>query len=174
MDDEKLYLEIYNKHDRYGYDIDRFPCSRLIPLYIDYLKSPIAYFGCGHIHAIRTLRDKFDKVDGFDINNLNYNMFQEDDTKDIDLSEYNSIICMGLIERLTDKHLHVLFDNFKKVERQVFSIHNGSCISRGIELHINRKIFTIWNLIIFNAGLEILDSIQISPEQKLYFTKLRH
>ena len=56
---------------------------------------------------------------------------------------FASIVCIDCIEHLYDDQVAGLFENFKKVDRQAFSIHNGESTGTGKNCTSTEKLLTI-------------------------------
>lgn len=95
-----------------------------------------------------------------------------DITKPIEISG-DTVICIDVIEHISDFDLTGLYDNFRKFTIQVFSIHNGPSPYNETDLHINRKPFKEWDLIIKKEGFSILHETKIHDRQKLYITNYK-
>ena len=170
----KLYQKIYDENPWYGEaKLDRCPGVRLLPKYVEWLISPVMDLGCGRGQAVEYLRNKAMEAEGIDQINNHPDMRVGDITKPIeDISNFESVVCIDVIEHLYDKQVDGLFENMKQVQRQAFSIHNGESTGTGQELHVNRMDFKTWEKKI-KAHFEIVEEIQIHSEQILYLTKTK-
>ena len=168
----KLYQEIYEQHEWYGNaHQDHCPGVQLIPEYQEWIKSPVLDLGCGRGHAVEKLRELGFDADGIDQINIHPEMQVGDIGKPIDgMGRYNSVACIACIEHLHEEQVLGLFENMKQVERQAFSIHNGSSADTGQELHVNRQDFIDWSHLI-SQHFDIGAAIKIDDEQMLYLTK---
>lgn len=168
----ELYQRIYEESDWYGNSaLDRCPGTRLFPLYEKWLGKRVIDLGCGRGDTVELLnRSGFD-ASGVDQVHCAENMLRGDITLPLEFaSEFDTALCIDVIEHLTDDQVKGLSHNLLATENQVFSIHNGSSIYKGTELHINRKPFTEWNNIL-ELDFEILDEELVHREQKLYHTR---
>lgn len=169
---KELYQQIYENHDWYGNsEVFRCPGVRLIPQYENHIKGKIIDLGCGRGHTVISLRDKGFKCDGVDQIEMSAEMMVGDITKDIiNKGDYDSSICIDVIEHLTDKQLRGLWLNLAKTKYQAFSIHNGPSWCDGINLHINIKTFEQWENIITSLGFKIHKIIETHEQQRLFLT----
>lgn len=165
------YQKIYEEADWYGNaNIDRCPGNRLFPYYKSWIKSPILDLGCGRGHTVEILRQKGFECDGIDQININPDMMVGDITRPLTLNKkYECCLSMDVIEHIPDSILQGLFDNFKLFNYQIFSIHNGSSIYNGEELHINKKTFDDWRILI-SKQFNIINEVKIHEQQVLYYT----
>jgi hypothetical protein len=167
---KELYQQIYEKEKWYGNaKLGRCPGMRLLPVYESYLKSPVVELGCGRGSVVEELLKRGYECEGYDQIELNPNMKVGDITKDMNISG-KTVLCIDVIEHIDDVGVSGLFQNFKKFERQIFAIHNGPSLHNGVELHINRKLFSEWEEIIIKNGFKIIQTKEITTEQRLYLT----
>jgi len=104
---------------------------------------------------------------------MNPDMRVGDITKPIpDIGLFESCICVDCIEHLYEDQVLGLFENMKQVKRQAFSIHNGESTGTGQELHVNRKSFQDWAILI-RKHFDIAAAIEIHAEQMLYLTRTK-
>lgn len=167
-----LYQKIYDENPWYGdADQGRCPGVRLLPQYQDWLLEPVMDLGCGRGQAVTAIRQLGLQANGIDQIESNPEMQVGDITQPIqNLAEFTSVVCVDCIEHLYDDQVAGLFENFKKVKRQAFSIHNGESTGTGQELHVNRKSFDEWYELI-SKHFEIVKVIPITDEQMLYLTQ---
>ena len=133
--------------------------------------GPVMDLGCGRGQTVERLIAKGLQAEGIDQIQNNPAMRVGDITKPIDgLAEFNSVVCVDCIEHLVDEQVLGLFENMKQVKRQAFSIHNGESTGTGQELHVNRKSFQEWAILI-RKHFEIAAAIEINHEQMLYLTQ---
>lgn len=170
-DSKELYQRIYEENEWYGNGhIDRCPGVRLLPMYQDWLISPILDLGCGRGHTVEKLRSVGLQAVGIDQIEINPQMRVGDITQPVDdVSDFKSVVCIDCIEHLYDDQVEGLFANMKQVRHQAFSIHNGESTGTGQELHVNRKSFDQWRDII-SQHFDIEKVVEIHPEQMLYLT----
>ena len=171
MSTRSQYQRIYADFEWYG-DArqDRCPGVRLLPEYQDWLRSPVLDLGCGRGHTVEALRELGFAAEGIDQVAVGAGMRVGDVCRPIDdIRSFRSVICIDCIEHLTDRQVEGLVANMVQVERQAFSIHNGSSRDTGEELHVNRKPFEEWERIL-GASFRIEDKITIHREQMLYLT----
>ena len=178
MNDQELYQRIYDEEEWYGdADQDRCPGVRLIPEYQHYLKSPIVDLGAGRGHTMRELRKLGYTGDSYDMVKTTAGVIYADITKPMTFTA-ETVLCMDVIEHILDEPLAGLWENLKRGNRQVFSIHNGESKYRGKgakagqDLHVNKKSFTQWDAIIRGHGFEIVERREIHKYQMLYLTRL--
>ena len=167
-----LYQKIYDENPWYGdADQGRCPGVRLLPQYQDWLLEPVMDLGCGRGQTVTALRQLGLQASGVDQIESNPEMQVGDITQPIEnLEMFSSVVCVDCIEHLYDDQVAGLFENFKKVKRQAFSIHNGESTGTGQELHVNRKNFEDWHVLI-SKHFEIVKTISITGEQMLYLTQ---
>lgn len=174
---KEIYTEVYEKSKWYG-EIDfegknYCPGHRLLPLYIEWLIAPVVDLGCGRGHVVEALNEKGIKTFGMDIVEFKKKrIICGDITKPLTLEHYNSCICMDVIEHIDDETLKGLFANMRRVKRQAFSIANGSSFHWGKELHVNRKSFDDWDIIIAEMFI-IKEKIRTQSDQYLYLTEVK-
>lgn len=168
----ELYQKIYDENPWYGdADQGRCPGVRLLPQYQDWLLEPVMDLGCGRGQTVTAIRQLGLQASGIDQINSNPEMQVGDITKPIEnLDRFGSVVCVDCIEHLYDDQVAGLFENFKKVKRQAFSIHNGESTGTGQELHVNRKNFDDWHILI-SEHFEIIKTIPVTSEQMLYLTQ---
>ena len=174
-----IYQNIYEKHDYYGNaEIDRCPGVRLMPLYQHHLIPKVLDIGCGRGHTCKALNESGIAATGIDLVSLNNGMQVGDATQPLDMSDYSSVVCIDVIEHLTDVQVEGLFNNMLKVKRQAFSIFWGSDIVDGVQLHINQKRHSEWRKII-EAKFKIIEDVETTyngkpqPRQRLYLTETK-
>lgn len=126
--------------------------------------------GCGRGHTVEALRELGLVAEGIDQVAVDPAMRVGDICLPIaDIRSFRSVVCIDCIEHLTDGQVEGLVANMLEVERQAFSIHNGSSTDTGAELHVNRKPFDEWERIL-SASFRIEKKIMIHREQMLYLT----
>ena len=173
VDKKNQYQKIYEDHEWYGNsEKGRCPSVRLLPHYKEHLGKTNAELGCGRGGLVNLLRKQGINCDGYDMIDLNNGMNVSDITKDLKISG-DTVICIDVIEHILDEDLEGLYKNFKKFNKQIFSIHNGPSLLDGVELHINIKPFKVWENIIRQRGFHIIKEVQIHAKQKLYITELK-
>lgn len=174
MSTSELYQEIYDKEGWYGNaSIDRCPGMRLLPKYKDYISGKVVELGCGRGSVTEYLQNNGFECEGYDQVKVNPNMNVADITDTSLTISGDTVICIDVIEHILDEQLEGLYENFKKFNKQIFSIHNGPSPHNGVELHINIKPFEEWDKIIEEKGLQIEKKITIHKEQVLYITKTK-
>ena len=167
-----LYQKIYDDNPWYGdAEEGRCPGVRLLPEYQDWLLEPIFDLGCGRGQTVEHLRGLGLQADGIDQIRKNPDMRVGDITKPIsDIGAYNSVVCIDCIEHLYEDQVLGLFENMKHVKRQAFSIHNGESTGTGQELHVNRRSFQDWAILI-RKHFDIAAAVEVHKEQMLYLTQ---
>ena len=170
----ELYQKIYDDNPWYGdADEGRCPGVRLLPEYQEWLLEPIFDLGCGRGQTVEHLQGLGLQAEGIDQIRKNPKMRVGDITKPIDdMGAFNSVICIDCIEHLYEEQVLGLFENMKQVKRQAFSIHNGESTGTGQELHVNRRSFQDWAILIRNH-FDIAATIEVHKEQMLYLTQSR-
>lgn len=171
MSTRSQYQRIYAEFDWYGDARQgRCPGVRLLPRYRDWLLSPVLDLGCGRGHTVEALRGLGFVAEGLDQVDIGRGMRVGDICRPIaDIRSFRSVVCIDCIEHLTDRQVEGLVANMVQVERQAFSIHNGSSRDTGEELHVNRKPFREWERIL-STSFQIEKKIMIHREQMLYLT----
>lgn len=171
---KEQYQNIYDNEEWYGNEsINRSPGVRLLPIYEKFIYGKVVELGCGRGGVVRALKNKgFDCV-GYDQIDLNNGMLIGDITSDLMVTG-DTVICIDVIEHIDDIGLSGLFSNFKKFNRQIFSIHNGPSLYNGVDLHVNRKEFVDWEKIIFEYGFVIEYQQKINDEQWLYVSNFNN
>lgn len=171
-DTSNLYQKIYDENPWYGdAEQGRCPGVRLLPHYEEWLLEPVLDLGCGRGQTVEHLQASGMQAEGIDQIQNNPAMRVGDITKPIaDISQFQSVVCVDCIEHLVDEQVIGLFENMKSVKRQAFSIHNGESTGTGQELHVNRKSFQDWAVLI-RKHFDIAAAIEISHEQMLYLTQ---
>jgi 2-polyprenyl-3-methyl-5-hydroxy-6-metoxy-1,4-benzoquinol methylase len=172
---KELYQKIYDTHYRnYGEaKYNHCPGVRLYPEYKDFIISPVIDLGCGTGDLVKLIRENEIVCNGIDWIDLKNDRMVGDITEKIDLSMYNTCLCMDVIEHITDEKLTGLFENMKQTKRQIFSISNTpswiEIDDKKINSHINDKPFKEWHKII-NDNFETLIVKKIRDMQYLYIT----
>ena len=167
-----LYQKIYDENPWYGdAEEGRCPGVRLLPEYRDWLLEPILDMGCGRGQTVEHLQGLGLQAEGIDQIRKNPQMRVGDITKPIvDMANFNSVVCIDCIEHLYEDQVLGLFENMKHVKRQAFSIHNGESTGTGQELHVNRRSFQDWAILI-RKHFDIAAAIEVHKEQMLYLTQ---
>ena len=167
-----LYQQIYDENPWYGdAEEGRCPGVRLLPEYQEWLLEPVLDLGCGRGQTVEHLISQGMRAEGIDQIRKNPRMRVGDITRPIaDMQNFNSVICIDCIEHLYEEQVLGLFENMKQVKRQAFSIHNGESTGTGQELHVNRRSFQDWALLI-RKHFEIAAAIEVHKEQMLYLTR---
>ena len=167
-----LYQKIYDENPWYGdAEEGRCPGVRLLPEYREWLLEPILDMGCGRGQTVEHLRGMGLQAEGIDQIRKNPQMRVGDITKPIaDMGTFNSVVCIDCIEHLYEDQVLGLFENMKQVKRQAFSIHNGESTGTGQELHVNRRSFQDWAILI-RKHFDIAAAIEVHKEQMLYLTQ---
>lgn len=170
---KELYQNIYDKLDWYGNShTNNCPGVRFIPYYEHHLMSPILDLGCGRGHTVQKLREKWFNAFGMDFIELNNDMFVGDITQELDMTQYNTSLCIDVFEHLTDEQVRGVLENMSKTARQVISVTNNSSIHLGKELHINIKSFESWYSFI-NEYLNIKTTVPIKEYTMLFLCERR-
>lgn len=167
-----LYQKIYDENPWYGdAEEGRCPGVRLLPEYGEWLLEPVLDMGCGRGQTVEHLRSRGLQAEGIDQIRKNPQMRVGDITKPIaDVGSFNSVVCIDCIEHLYEDQVLGLFENMKQVKRQAFSIHNGESTGTGQELHVNRRSFQDWAILI-RKHFDIAAAIEVHKEQMLYLTQ---
>lgn len=171
---KELYQKVYDELAWYG-DANQAHCPgvRFIPLYEHHLMSPIMDLGCGRGHTVYKLREKFFNADGVDFIHIPGNgMVTADITEPLDLSNYNTSICIDVFEHLTDEQCRKVLENMKQTKRQVITVTNAGSTHFGVELHINRKSFFLWEDLI-NEYVHIVSKTQIKEYTMMFLCEHR-
>ena len=165
------FEDIYNDNDWYGNaHIDRCPGVRLLPRYKDFLIPVVVDLGCGRGHTVDKMNELGIEAIGYDLIEKSNSCMVGDITKPLDF-EAKTCVCMDVIEHIEDEGLIGLFENFKKCERRVFSVHNGTSMLGDVDLHINKKPFEDWISFFEENGIEIIGEVYIHEHQRLFFSE---
>lgn len=168
---KEQYQKIYEDKKWYGNaSINRCPSVRLLDKYISHLEQPIIDLGCGRGDCVHAMRNAGFESSGIDQIDLNNDMMVGSILENLDMSSYNTALCIDVIEHIDDDGVEKLFDNMKQCDVQIFAIHNGPSVLDGVELHINRKTWDEWDDVIQDV-FDVVECIAISPEQVLYITR---
>ena len=170
----EIYQEIYSKNlANYGRaDKDRCPGVRLFPQYRHWLKGLIIDMGSGTGDTVRAMRQAGYQVDGMDQVSLDNGMLVGDITVSTPLlEEYDTAVCIDVMEHISDEDLTGLMMNLQKCQRQVITVYSGSNLAvvngKRVELHINQKPMAVWDRLI-KAAFIIKETIRIKSTQTLY------
>ena len=165
-----LYQRIYEQHDWYGdAQQGRCPGVRLLPRYKHWLHGSVLDLGCGRGHTVQSIRELGLECEGIDQVKIHPDMRVGDITAPLPC-DYDTALCIDVIEHIPEESLPGLFRNLANAHRQIFSIHNGPSPMEGKELHITRKSFAQWRRIL-EPLFEISEEITIHEEQQLYLSK---
>lgn len=170
---QEIYQDLYD-NTNYGKAIkNRCPAVRSIDKYKDWLIDNIIDLGCGSGDTVKKIRGLGFVADGVDYITYDNDMIVGDITKETDLSEYNSCICVDVFEHIQDKGIKQILKNIQGLKHQVISINNKSSINNSsiiesnTELHINIKSFKEWENII-SQYINIKSIIEISSYSRIY------
>jgi len=173
----KLYEKIYKELEDYGRaSYNHCPGIRLYPHYKDYLSGKIMDLGCGTGETVEFLRNQRFEAFGLDwINPRNSFCKKANITRKSKLGRYSVVTCFDVIEHMTNAQVKALLLNMSSCETQIFTIDNDTSVitlkdGESIELHINRKPFTVWRGIILDY-FNIVDEILIRDSKMLYICK---
>ena len=167
-DTKDIYQDIYDTLRWYGdASKGRCPGVRLLPHYQPWIIPKAIDLGCGRGHTVKAIRELGLDCDGIDQVDLGNDMMVGSIMVDLDMSSYNTAICIDVIEHLEDDQVEKLFCNMAKVKRQIFAIHNGKGTEKGTVLHVNRKNFADWDKVVENH-FQVLDKIVEHKRQVLY------
>lgn len=163
------YLNLFKN----GYSQGRAsPGLNFMPLYEKYIKSPIVDLGCGAGDAVKALRGKGFKADGIDWITFNPEMLSRDITDDLDLSGYTTVICLDVLEHLTEPGIEAVLTSMRKTERQVMTICTAPAkSSEKFQLHLTIKPVDWWTDKI-SQHLMIKKHSSVSDKQEIYFCEM--
>lgn len=144
----ELYQKLYTEKGlHYGSAArDRCPGVRYLPTYEKWIESPIIDLGCGTGDTVKALRDKGFECDGVDQVRLDNDMIVSDITIPMNLSMYNTALCIDVLEHLDERGIDQVLDNMTQTQRSVISIHTGSSTVHGHELHETQRPIAWWRL----------------------------
>lgn len=175
--DNELYERIYFELEDYGRaEYNHCPGIRLYPHYFRYLAGKIMDLGSGTGETVQFFRKHGFEAFGLDwIEPRNEYCKKANVTLKNQLDRYNVITCFDVIEHLTNGQIKGLFRNMTFGKIQIFTIANSSStvtLNDGttIDLHINKKPFSVWRGIILDY-FDILKVISIRQDQTLYICK---
>jgi hypothetical protein len=168
------YQEIYDKTPWYGNAaIGRCPGVRLLPKYQHWISGKVLDLGSGRGHTVEAIHKLGFDCDGIDMISCHPDMKSGDITKPLDMLEYGTAICIDVVEHIPDGPLEGLMKNMAQVDRCVFSIHKGSSVHNGKELHVNRKLFSTWRPIL-RKYFDIVEEVRIHENQSLFICMRKH
>lgn len=167
IDLKKVYQNIYTTDFKYGNaDLGKSPGVNLLPLYADYLIPHVIDVGCGRGQLVNQLRNQDIKCEGIDFIDLNNGMMVGDITEDINMDNYNTSICIDVIEHIEPDKTEALLSNLMKTNVQIIAIHNGPSVAHP-GLHINIRPFKEWTDIL-STLFNIEETHVIKEHKRLY------
>jgi hypothetical protein len=151
---KKLYQKIYSErlHNYGEAEFDRCPGVRYLPIYKEYLLSHVYDFGCGTNDTLKEIEklNPFCFTFGIDWGSEQAHC-KEDITKYFNqeiMREPSTALCLDVLEHIADQDLPGLILNLNSCSNQVISVHSGSSVVDGVELHINQKPIPEWHRLI--------------------------
>jgi predicted TPR repeat methyltransferase len=163
-----IYQDLYNNHNYCNNPIKAV--KSFISVFKIWLKGKIIDLGCGRGLYVNELRKLGFNIDGIDFIKLNNDMKTGNITKQIDLSKYNTCICLDVFEHLKNNEVIQVLKNMQQTQHQVIHVNNESSYINCIELHINRKPYIEWQKLI-SEYLEICKPPLKKGWENLFFCK---
>lgn len=159
-----IYQELYTTTDYGNGALNKSPGVRYYPLFKDFLVGPVADLGCGTGDLVKLLRSEGFDAQGCDWVELNNDMLVADIREQLDLTRFESIVCMDVLEHLELADLPRVMDNLRQAQRVVVSVHNGPSVShpKGVELHTCRLPLSEWEKL-FSAYFTVHKTIVLDP-----------
>jgi len=154
---------------------NKSPSLRYLDLYRDWLDGHIIDLGCGRGEAVMLLREEGFDIDGVDFVDLDNGMRVADISKPMDLSDYDTAICMDVIEHMLDEEaMQQVLDNMALVPRQVISTYVGPSIIGGMPINLHPLIKTIeqWKWIM-KLNFRIEKHIQIDQKKHIFLLETK-
>ncbi len=177
MSMQKTYQKIYEQREVNRYGVEKYGhCMgiKLFPHYKDWLSSPIIDFGCGTGEEVVFLRKKGYECQGIDQIKLDNGMMSGDVSAPGRYSQYNTALCIEVLEHLTNKEIKGLFVNMQQCRRQIFSIANDTSTmevdGQVHELHINQKPFKTWRAVLMDS-FDIIKTIEQKDERQIFLCR---
>jgi SAM-dependent methyltransferase len=169
--DSDFFQKVYEEEDWYGNAAaGRCPGTRLFPLYERNIEGKVLDVGCGRGDVVNLLRSKGFEADGIDQINLDNGMIVGSILEPFEDGKYDTMICIDVIEHIEKEYEDILFENLSKSKTQIFAIHNGPSITKGEDIHVNKRSWSEWQEKI-ETLFEIKRKIRIHAEQYLYVTE---
>lgn len=180
MTSKDYYQKIYEDQSLHYGDSSRNRCpgTRYLPLYKDWLKSPVFDYGCGRGDTVELIRYNQLIAIGMDWISLNNDMLVGDITVPADQQSERiadamrcarSAICIDVFEHIDDEGLTGLISNLKLARNIVITIHTGLMAKiYGQQPHINIKPVREWSLFLKNHGLKIDTIEKLEADRWLY------
>ena len=150
----ETYKAIYkDKHLKYGQaEHDRCPGVRYFPRYMNWICSPVLDLGCGTGDTVRLLKRNCFLATGYDWIPVLPEVGQQADITEplpmILLLNVSSSICIDVFEHVDDRGITGILKNLARTNRQAITVHTGSHVVHGVELHINQKPVEEWRELI--------------------------
>lgn len=166
MDYKKIYNGIYENNKWYNNHYlksgSRCLGAKLLEDYKNWLYGSVIDLGCGRGHTVNEIVKLGFKVNGIDIIDLKYiesKYCQSGNVAEpLDIYSYDTSLCIDVLEHITQDKMFEVLDNMNKTFRQVILVSNMSSCINGIDIHINKKEYDKWHIII-SSYFDIKDVI---------------
>ena len=149
---------------------NRCPGVKFYKFYKNALKGKIIDLGCGRGDTVHMLWAEGYDAAGIDQVDLDNGMTVGDITEPLDLSSYDTSLCIDVFEHLEDEALAKVLVNMAATKTQIISVHTGRAFEIGCktDLHPNKKTFAEWDRFI-SAYLTITRFYEIGKRRGIYF-----
>lgn len=176
----KFYDDLYNKTE-YGKEGAALKNFHFFEAWIE---PPFCDLGCGRGNIVKRAKTKGIKAHGYDIISGAF-MFQSNEahekygamftystdiTKPLDISCYNTSICIDVMEHIPEGGIDGILQNMAKTKKQVISVSDIPDKSTDGLLHITVKEFRWWKARI-QKYLEIIDELSVESWHNFYFCR---
>lgn len=166
-----VYEDLYNNTDYGSAELGNCPTVYFFDDFKSWLRGDIIELGCGNGDGVQFIHEAGYVINGIDQVDLNNDMIVGDITQPLDLSAYNTSICIDVFEHVPDEGITGILKNMAQTKRQVITIHNKKAGFKGADgeqLHINIKPFNEWSKIIAEH-LRICTSYDLSEYLRIYY-----
>jgi hypothetical protein len=142
----EVYQRLYSTTNYGKAEKGACPGVRYLPLYRDWLISPVIDLGCGTGDTVKALREEGFVANGIDQVIYGEGMRVGDITAPLTFEPTpKSALLLDVAEHIPDEGLEGVFQNMLGTDHQVISTFSGSSTWKGSEeLHINLKTPKQW------------------------------